>query len=193
MMTDPVWFFYSFWLPSYFRGNYFEEYGLFLGIQLPIILVFLISDFGSVLGGWMSSSMIKHGMSVNKARKLSLLICAGCVMPVAFLTMLTTNLWLTIGIIGIAAAAHQAFSANLMTLTSDLMPREAVGRCSGIGGTAGAIGGIIMAKGVAKALSGLGGYSTVFLVAGLIYVVAVGVIHLLSPNLKPADFTTKTT
>ncbi len=192
MMTDPVWFFYSFWLPSYFRGNYFEEYGLFLGVQLPIILVFLISDFGSIIGGWMSSSMIKNGLSVNRARKLSLLISAGCVLPVAFLTMLTKDLWLTIGIIGIAAAAHQAFSANLMTLTSDLMPKEAVGRCSGIGGTAGAIGGIIMAKGVAKALSGLGGYSAVFLVAGVIYVIAVGVIHVLSPKLKPADFHAKT-
>lgn len=192
MLTDPVWFFYSFWLPSYFRGNYFEHYGLFLGVQLPIILVFLISDFGSVIGGWMSSAMIKNGQSVNRARKLSLLISAACVVPVAFLTLLTKDLWLTIGIIGIAAAAHQAFSANLMTLTSDLMPKDAVGRCSGIGGTAGAIGGIIMARGVAKALSGLGGYSAVFLVAGVIYVIAVGVIHLLSPRLAPANFTSET-
>jgi len=188
LLTDPVWFFYSFWLPSYFSGAYLKDYGLFLGVQLPIILIFLISDFGSVIGGWMSSAMIKAGLSVNKARKFSLLICAACVLPVAFLTMLTSDLWFTVAIIGIAAAAHQAFSANLMTLTSDLMPKVAVGRCSGIGGTAGAIGGIIMAKGVAKALSGLGGYSMVFLVAGIIYIVAVVVIHLLSPRLKPAKF-----
>ena len=191
LLTDPVWFFYSFWLPSFFRGAYVHDYGIFLGMQLPIILIFLISDFGSVIGGWMSSAMIKAGMSVNRARKLTLLICAACVLPVAFLTMLTHDLWFTIGIIGIAAAAHQAFSANLMTLTSDLMPKEAVGRCSGIGGTAGALGGIIMAKGVAKALSGLGGYSTVFLVAGVIYFVAVAVIHILSPRLKLAVFKTK--
>lgn len=188
LLTDPVWFFYSFWLPSFFAGAYGKEYGLFLGVQLPIILIFLISDFGSIIGGWMSSSMIKAGLSVNKARKFSLLICAACVLPVAFLTMMTHDLWYTVAIIGVAAAAHQAFSCNLMTLTSDLMPKEAVGRCSGIGGTAGAIGGIIMAKGVAKALSGLGGYSMVFLVAGIIYIVAVVVIHILSPRLKPANF-----
>ncbi|GAA0547189.1 MFS transporter [Rhizomicrobium palustre] len=188
LLTDPVWFFYSFWLPSYFTSAYLKDYGLFLGVQLPIILIFLISDFGSVLGGWMSSAMIKSGLSVNKARKFSLLICAACVLPVGFMTMLSTNLWFTITVIGIAAAAHQAFSANLMTLTTDLMPKEAVGRCSGIGGTSGAIGGIIMAHGVARALSGLGGYSVVFLVAGLIYVVAVLVIHTLSPRLKPAQF-----
>jgi ACS family hexuronate transporter-like MFS transporter len=192
LLTDPVWFFYSFWLPSYFRDSYVHGHGQFFGMQLPIILIFLISDFGSVTGGWMSMAMIKAGMSVNRARKLTLLICAACVLPVAFLTTLTHDLWFTVVIIGIAAAAHQAFSANLMTLTSDLMPKEAVGRCSGIGGTAGAIGGIIMAHGVAKALSGLGGYSTVFFVAGIIYFVAVLVIHILSPRLKLAVFKTKT-
>ncbi len=193
LLTDPVWFFYSFWLPSYFNDSYVAAHGPFLGMQLPIILIFLISDFGSVTGGWMSMAMIKAGMTVNRARKLTLLICAACVLPVAFLTTLTHDLWFTVGIIGIAAAAHQAFSANLMTLTSDLMPKEAVGRCSGIGGTAGAIGGIIMAKGVAHALSGLGGYSTVFLVAGLIYFVAVFVIHIISPRLKLAVFVVKPT
>lgn len=216
LLTDPVWFFYSFWLPTFFLDNYKEQLahiggpmaavGNFicilqkgtdcratLGVALPVIVVFLVSDVGSVIGGWMSSAMIKAGFSVNKARKLSLLICAACVMPVAVMTMLTKDLWLTTLIIGLAAAAHQAFSANLMTLTSDLMPKEAVGRCSGIGGTAGAIGGIIMARGVAKALSGLGGYSAVFLVAGIIYLVAVAVIHVLSPRLKPADFSSAKT
>ena len=211
LLTDPVWFFYSFWLPSFFLENYKAELadiggpmaaiGSFicilqnstacrasLGVALPVIAVFLISDAGSIAGGWMSTAMINAGLSVNKARKFSLLICAACVLPVAFMTTLTRDLWLTTLIIGVAAAAHQAFSANLMTLTSDLMPKEAVGRCSGIGGTAGAIGGIIMAKGVAQALSGLGGYSAVFLVAGVVYFAAVLVIHLLSPRLSPADF-----
>jgi len=188
LMTDPVWFFYSFWLPSFFMLNYGKEHGLFWGVQFPIIMIFLISDVGSVFGGWMGSAMMKAGLGVNKARKFSLLICAACVLPVAFMTMLTHNLWATMLIIGMAAAAHQAFSANLMTLTSDLMPKEAVGRCSGIGGTAGAIGGIIMAKGVAGALSGLGGYSSVFLVAGVIYLLAVLVIHVISPKLTPARF-----
>jgi MFS transporter, ACS family, hexuronate transporter len=188
LLTDPVWFFYSFWLPAYFTQNYVHDNGQFLGMQLPIILIFLISDVGSVAGGWMSSAMMKAGLNVNKARKFSMLICAACVLPVGFMTMMTHDLWATTFIIGIAAAAHQAFSANLMTLTSDLMPKDAVGRCSGIGGTAGAIGGIIMAKGVAKALSGLGGYSSVFLAAGGIYFIAVLVVHVLSPRLTQAKF-----
>jgi MFS transporter, ACS family, aldohexuronate transporter len=186
LLTDPVWFFYSFWLPSYFLKEYPGQVGNVAGTALPIIIIFLISDVGSVVGGWMSTAMIKAGMSVNRARKLSMLICAACVLPVAFLTTLTHDMWISTGIIGIAAAAHQAFSANLMTLPSDLMPKEAVGRCSGIGGTAGAIGGIIMAKGVATALKSLGGYSSVFVVAGLIYFLAVLVVHSLSPRLAPA-------
>lgn len=192
LLTDPVWFFYSFWLPDYFSKTYVADHGLFWGVQIPIIVVFLISDVGSVFGGWMSLAMIKGGMSINKARKFSMLLCAAGVLPVAFITAITKDLWVTTIIIGVAAAAHQAFSANLMTLTSDLMPKDAVGRCSGIGGTAGAIGGIIMAHGVAKALKAAGGYSSVFLVAGIIYFIAVLVIHTISPRLKPAIFKQQT-
>lgn len=186
LLTDPVWFFYSFWLPPYFIETYKSRAGDFAGVALPVIVIYLISDIGSVAGGGVATWMIKSGLSVNTARKLTMLICAACVLPVAFLTTLTHDLWITTGIIGLAAAAHQAFSANLMTLPSDLMPKAAVGSCSGIGGTAGAVGGIIMAKGVAEALKNLGGYSSVFLVAGVIYLVAVAVVHLLSPRLAPA-------
>jgi len=186
LLTDPVWFFYTFWLPPYFLETYKDQAGSVAGVALPVIVIYLISDVGSVAGGWMSSAMIKAGMSVNRARKLTMLICAFCVLPVAFLTMLTHDMWVTTFIIGIAAAAHQAFSANLMTLPSDLMPKEAVGSTSGIGGTSGAVGGIIMTMGVAAALKSLGGYSSVFLVAGIVYFVAVLVIHLLSPKLQPA-------
>ena len=188
LLTDPVWFFYSFWLPAFFIETYKDQIDNIAGVALPVIVIFLISDVGSIAGGWMSSAMMKAGMSVNRARKLTMLICAACVVPVGFMTMLTHDLWLTTVIIGIAAAAHQAFSANLMTLPSDLMPKIAVGSCSGIGGTAGAIGGIIMAGGVAAALRGLGGYSAVFLVAGVIYLIAVLVIHVISPNLAQAKF-----
>jgi MFS transporter, ACS family, hexuronate transporter len=186
LLTDPVWFFYTFWLPPYFLETYKHQAADIAGVALPVIVIYLISDIGSVLGGGIATWMIKAGMSVNAARKLTMLVCAACVLPVAFITMLTQDLWVTTGIIGLAAAAHQAFSANLMTLPSDLMPKEAVGSCSGIGGTAGAVGGIIMALGVAAALKSLGGYSAVFLVAGIIYFVAVLVIHVLSPKLQPA-------
>lgn len=184
-LTDPVWFLYSFWLPFYFQTTYHIK---ITGTALPVIIIFLISDFGSVFGGWMSSAMIKSGFSVNRARKLSMLICALLVLPMAVFSQLVTDMWAWVGIIGIAAAAHQAFSANLMTLTSDLMPKEAVGRCAGIGGTMGAIGGIIMAAGVGRALASHGGFTLIFIVAGVIYLVGLLVVHLISPRLKPAKF-----
>jgi ACS family hexuronate transporter-like MFS transporter len=191
-LTDPVWFFYSFWLPSYFLTTFKDQVGTIAGTALPIIIIFLVSDVGSVFGGWMSSAMIKAGLTVNKARKFSMLICAAFVLPMAAFSVLTKDMWAWVAILGIAAAAHQAFSANLMTLTSDLLPKEAVGRCSGIGGTMGAIGGIIMARGVGAALASKGGYTTIFIVAGVIYLVAVLVIHMLSPRLKPANFEPRT-
>ncbi len=191
LLTDPVWFFYSFWLPDYFMKSFKDQVGSIAGTALPIIIIFLVSDVGSVFGGWMSSAMIKAGLTVNKARKFSMLICAAMVLPMAGFISIATSMWAWVAIIGIAAAAHQAFSANLMTLTSDLMPKEAVGRCAGIGGTMGAIGGIIMARGVGAALGTHGGYSMVFIVAGVIYLVGLLVIHLISPRLKPATFVDK--
>jgi Sugar phosphate permease len=184
-LTDPVWFLYSFWLPFYFQQTYHIK---ITGTALPVIIIFLISDVGSVVGGWMSSAMIKAGLTVNKARKFSMLICAAAVLPMAVFSQLVTDMWAWVAIIGVAAAAHQAFSANLMTLTSDLMPKQAVGRCSGIGGTMGAIGGIIMAAGVGQALGHSGGFTLIFIVAGVIYLVGLLVVHLISPRLKPANF-----
>lgn len=186
LLTDPVWFFYLFWLPPYFMETYKSQVGNISGVAAPVIVIYVISDVGSILGGWMSSAMIKHGLTVNMARKLTLLICALCVVPVGFATMMFHDLWTVTFIIGIAAAAHQAFSANLYTIPSDTFPKAAVGTVSGIGGTAGAIGGVIMALGVAKALAGLGGYSAVFFVAGGVYLLAVLVIHSLTPRLAPA-------
>ena len=130
--------------------------------------------------------MIEAGFTVNRARKLTMLLCALCVLPVAFATMIFHDLWITTFVIGIAAAAHQAFSANLITIPSDTFPKEAVGSVSGIGGTAGAFGGIIMTMGVAKALKDMGGYSSVFFVAGLLYLVGLLVVHVLTPRLEMA-------
>jgi MFS transporter, ACS family, hexuronate transporter len=186
LLTDPVWFFYLFWLPPYFMETYKSQVGNISGVAAPIIVIYVISDVGSIVGGWMSSAMIKHGATVNLARKLTLLICALCVLPVGFGVMFLHDLWTVTVIIGVAAAAHQAFSANLYTIPSDTFPKAAVGTVSGIGGTAGAIGGVIMALGVAKALAGLGGYSAVFFAASIIYMLAVLVIHCLTPRLAPA-------
>jgi ACS family hexuronate transporter-like MFS transporter len=148
-----------------------------------VIAVYLLSDVGSVAGGWLSSTLIKRGISVNIARKVTLLICALCVLPV-LLAQSTSNLWVAVLIIGVAAAAHQAFSANLYTLPSDLLPRSAVGSVIGIGGMAGAIGGMFMSKFVGYILDKTHNYSIIFMIAAFTYLVAFLVIHLLSPKLK---------
>lgn len=182
-LTDPVWYFYTFWLPSYFVETYHLKVQY---IAAPIIMIYVISDMGSIAGGWLSSAMIARGAGVNAARKLTMLLCAFCVLPVAFATLYVHDLWATTIIIGIAAAAHQAFSANLYTIPSDTFPPAAVGSVSGIGGTAGALGGVAMAFGVGEALKATGVYTPIFIVAGSIYFLAVIVIHALTPRLTLA-------
>jgi MFS transporter, ACS family, aldohexuronate transporter len=178
-LTDPVWWFYLFWLPEFLQ----RKHGLSLQqIFVPILLVYLISDIGSVAGGWISSSLIKRGKSVSAARKLTLLICAVCVVPVV-LAPHVVSMWNAVLLIGLAAAAHQGFSANLYTLTSDMFPPEAVGSVVGIGGMCGALGGLLIASLVGHVLQRTGSYELPFLIAGVTYFLAVGVIQLLAPRL----------
>jgi ACS family hexuronate transporter-like MFS transporter len=191
---DPIWWFYLFWLPGYLGS----QYGLDLRTwstptaALAIGAIYLISDVGSVAGGWLSGRFMKAGMSVNKARKLTMLICAFCVLPVMFATSVP-NLWVSVLIIGLAAAAHQGFSANLYTLPSDTFPRFAVGAVIGIGGTLGAIGGALMSKYAGDVLDRLGTYAPLFVLAGAAYFLAVLSVHLLSPRLKRVETFRRTT
>jgi len=148
----------------------------------------LISDVGSVAGGWLSSSLIKRGRSVNAARKIAMLICAVGVLPVVFTYRVESTLSAVL-LIGLAAACHQGFSANLYTLTSDMFPVRAVGSVTGIGGMAGAIGGWLMAKVVGHVLQWTGSYMIPFAMAGSGYLLALIVIHALTPRLKPAKIT----
>jgi len=184
---DPIWWFYLFWLPS-FLG---KQYGLDLTSWKTATAVFalgaiyLISDFGSVAGGWLSSRMLAAGATANRARKLTMLICALCVLPVMFVTSVG-NLWISVAIIGVAAAAHQAFSANLYTLPSDLFPRHAVGSVIGIGGTLGALGGMLFALHAGDVLERLGTYTPLFVLAGAAYFLALLAVHLCSPRLERA-------
>jgi len=182
-LIDPIWWFYLFWIPDYMQ----REHGLTLGkIGLPIFTIYLISDIGSVGGGWISSSLIRRGISVNGARKMAMLVCAIAVLPIA-MTYRVSGLWPATLLIGLAAAAHQGFSANLFTLTSDLFPSRAVGSVVGIGGMAGAIGGMLIAEIVGHVLQWTGSYKIPFLIAASAYLVALLVIHLLSPRLEPAQ------
>jgi MFS transporter, ACS family, aldohexuronate transporter len=152
---------------------------------LPIMVIYLISDVGSVAGGWLSSWLIHRGRSVNAARKITMLVCALSVVPIVF-TYRVTGLWPAVLIIGLAAAAHQGFSANLYTLTSDMFPARAVGSVAGIGGMAGAVGGMLIAQVVGHTLQWTGSYMVPFLIAGSAYLLALLAIHILSPRLEPA-------
>jgi MFS transporter, ACS family, hexuronate transporter len=181
-MTDPIWWFYLFWIPDFLQ----RRHGLdLMNIRLPIVVIYVIADAGSIAGGWFSSWLIHRGRSVNVARKSAMLICAVCVVPIVFAYNME-SLWGAVLLIGLAAAAHQGFSANLFTLTSDTFPAQAVGSVVGIGGMAGAIGGMLIATIVGHALQWTGSYMIPFLMAGSAYLLALAAIQLLAPKLEPA-------
>ncbi len=183
-LTDPIWWMFLFWLPD-FLG---KRYGLDLkSFGPPLVVIYLLSDGGSVLGGWASSRLLRRGWSANAARKATMLVCAVVVLPIVTVQYID-KLWIAVALIGLATAAHQAFSANLLTLPSDLFPRQAVASVVGIGGTAGAIGGMLIAKFVGHVLGASGSYAPIFAVAGGAYLLALLSLHLISPRLTPARF-----
>jgi len=180
-MTDPVWWLYLFWMPDFFSRNY----GLDLkGIGLPLVVIYQVASVGSIGGGWLSSSLLRRGWSVNAARKTAMLICALAVVPI-MLASRAQSLWAAVALISLAAAAHQGWSANMFTLASDMFPRQAIGSVVGFGGMAGALGGMLIAQVTGHLLQWTGSYYAVFIVAGLTYLIALGAIHLLAPTLKP--------
>jgi MFS transporter, ACS family, hexuronate transporter len=183
-LTDPVWWFYLYWIPSFFREQYKID---LLAVGPPLIIIYVIADVGSIGGGWLSSTFIKRGWTINRARKTAMLICAIAVTPIIFASQVK-NIWVAAIIIGFAAAAHQGWSCNLFTTTSDMFPRNAVGSVVGIGGMAGALGGATMAVGTGYILQSTGqNYSIVFTIAGTLYLIALALIHLLVPRLEPVD------
>ncbi len=181
-LIDPIWWFYLFWMPGFFQ----TKHGLSLTrVGPPLIAIYVIADIGSVAGGWISSFLIKRGRSINAARKIAMLICAIGVTPVIYAYRVEST-WSAVLLIGLAAACHQGFSANLYTVTSDMFPAQAVGSVTGIGGMAGAVGGLLIAWVVGHVLQWTGSYMIPFLIAGAAYLVALGAIHVLAPRLEPA-------
>lgn len=181
-MTDPIWWVYLFWLPDFLH----KRYGLELkDFGLPVVIVYVIADVGSIGGGWLSSTLIKRGWTINAGRKTAMLVCALCVVPIVFAS-LASNLWVAVLLIGLAAAAHQGWSANIFTIASDTFPRRAVGSVVGIGGMAGAVGGMLLSLLVGEILEKTGNYFPIFIIAGSAYLLALLVIHLLAPRLEPA-------
>jgi MFS transporter, ACS family, hexuronate transporter len=179
-LTDPIWWFYLFWVPGFFQ----TQHGLNLTqIGLPVVVIYVISDAGSIAGGWLSSRLIKRGYSANAGRKIAMLICAVCVVPIVYVYR-TEGLWASTLLIGLAAAAHQGFSANLFTIVSDMFPSQAVASVVGIGGMAGAVGGMLIADVVGHVLQKTGSYFVPFLMAGTAYLIALAAMHLIVPRLQ---------
>jgi ACS family hexuronate transporter-like MFS transporter len=185
-LTDAIWWFYVFWFGKFMN----EQFGVDLKtIGPPMITVFLLADVGSIAGGWQSSWLLSRGWSANAARKTAMLTCALCVVPVVA-APLVQDLWVAVILIGVAAAAHQGFSANLFTLTSDMFPRYAVGSVVGIGGFAGAMGGYLMNRGAGRLKDITGNYIGMFAIAASAYLIALLIIHLLVPRLEPVTIET---
>lgn len=188
-LTDPIWWFYLYWLAKFLDKNYGIS---LLQLSLPVIVVYVVADVGSIGGGWLSSNLIKRGWTINKARKTAMLICALGVVPVVFAPF-TTSMWTAVGLISLAAAAHQGWSANIFTLTSDMFPRRAVGSVVGIGGMAGAIGGMLFSAATGYVLLWTSSnYVPVFIVCGSVYLIALLIIQLLVPQLEPVDLDSAT-
>jgi MFS transporter, ACS family, aldohexuronate transporter len=184
-LTDPIWWLYLFWMPDFFS----RVHGLSLAeLGPPLVTIYIAADVGSVGGGWLSSSLMRRGWTANGARKLAMLVCALSVVPIVAASEVR-NLWAAVALISVAAAAHQGWSANLFTLPSDMFPRAAVGSIVGIGGTAGAVGGMLIAKLTGWILETTGSYVPVFLIAATTYLVALAVVHLLAPKMTPVSVT----
>jgi len=185
-MTDPVWLFYLFWLPKFLDSRW----GVHLsGLALPLIVIYLAADFGSIAGGWLSTALIKRGWSVNRGRKTAMLICALLIVPTMFAPA-AGSMWAAVGIVALAASAHQGWSTNLLTSPSDLFPSYAVGSVSGIGGAAGMGCAFLFQRYTGAILQAThGNYTPVFAVLGLAYLTALGLIHLLAPRMERAQVT----
>jgi len=182
-LTDPIWWFYLFWSAKFFN----EKFGVDLKhIGPPLVTIYLLADVGSVAGGWFSSRLLRRGWTANAARKTAMLACALCILPVVYAPV-TPHLWVAVALIGVAAAAHQGFSANLFTLTSDMFPQRAVGSVVGLGGMAGALGGFLMQLGAGRIKELTGSYFSMFVLAGTLYLGALLVVHLFAPRLEPAQ------
>ncbi|HEX6036896.1 MFS transporter [Longimicrobium sp.] len=183
-LTDPIWWFYLYWLPKFLDANFGVKLA---GVALPLIVIYLVADVGSVGGGWVSSTLIKRGWSVNAGRKTALLIPALLIVPTMFAPH-AKSLWVAVAIVSVAAAAHQWWSANLFTTASDMFPRRAVASVVGIGGFAGAMGGVLFQRATGRILEAThNNYSLIFMVCGLAYVTALLLMHLIVPRLQPAQ------
>jgi ACS family hexuronate transporter-like MFS transporter len=181
--TDPVWWLYLFWVPDFLH----RRHGIDLqSMALPLVIIYLIADVGSVAGGWLSSALLKRGWTPNRARKTTMLICGLCALPIALAPTVRSEA-LAVLVVGIATAAHQGWSCNVYTLVSDMFPRHAVGSVIGFVGMCGAVSGMLVAKITGYVLEATGSYALIFTVSALAYLLTLLVVHLLVPRLEPVQ------
>jgi ACS family hexuronate transporter-like MFS transporter len=187
LLTDPVWWFFLFWLPSYFASTFQID---FKKPNIHLAIVYTATTIGSIGGGYLSSYLISKGWAVYKARKIAMLIFAFCVVPIVT-AQFAGNVWVVVALISLAAAAHQAWSANIFTTASDMFPKKAVSSVVGIGGMAGSVGGILFPLFVGKLLDSYkaagditAGYNILFTVCGLAYLLAWVVMHFFAPKME---------
>jgi MFS transporter, ACS family, hexuronate transporter len=182
-LTDPIWWFYLYWLGLYLNNNF----GVTLThIGLPLIVIYTMTSIGSIGGGYLSGAMIKRGMAINKARRITMLIFALLVVPVVTAANIS-NMWLAVGIIGLATAAHQGWSANIFTTASDMFPKKVVGSVVGLGSFAGSLGGMIFLTSAGYIVQATGSYMILFIICGSVYLLALGLMTLLTNNIKPVN------
>lgn len=189
--TDPIWYFFLFWLPSYFNSTFHLD---LKKPSLPLVIVYTATTIGAIGGGYLSSFLIKKGWLVYKSRKFVLFLSAVAVLPI-MLARYTTDMWVVIWLISLSVAGNSAWSANIYTIVSDMLPKKAVSSVIGIGGMAGAIGGVIFPLFIGfildyyKGIDNLvGGYNVIFIVCGLSFMIAWLLIHFLTPKMKPVQF-----
>ena len=188
LLTDPIWWFFLFWLPSYFSTSFnldLKKPGW------PLVIIYMATSIGSIGGGYLSSYFIQKGWPVYKARKTAMFIFALCVLPIMS-AKYATNMWVAVALISLAAAAHQAWSANIFTVASDMFPKKAISSVVGIGGMAGSVGGVLFPIFVGYILEtyrqlgdSTAGYNIIFFVCGLMYMLAWAVMHFISPKMTP--------
>lgn len=177
-LTDPIWWFYLYWLPTFLNSRYHLDLA---NLGLPLIVIYTMTSIGSIGGGWLSGAFMKMGWSLNKSRKVVMLISAILIVPIVFASVVSE--WWAVLLIGLAAAAHQSWSANLFTTSSDMFPKKAVGSVVGLGGMAGAIGGMLIATAAGIILQLTGSYVALFIICGSVYLIALALFQIMVPDL----------
>jgi MFS transporter, ACS family, hexuronate transporter len=180
-LTDPVWWFYLYWTPKYLSA----KHGISLGaVGLPLIIIYLSADAGSLTGGWLSSGLIKRNVSINAARKIAILVSALLVLPMAFEAN-TSVMWKAVLVISLAAAGHQGWAANMFASISDMYPQRMVGSITGLAGFAGSLGGIVAASAIGLLLQKFGSYTPIFIYAGVSYLLVLCILQIMIPRIEP--------